>query len=136
MNAPVRPAVLDRDGITRLVHGFYADVRADALLAPVFDDAIGAHWDLHLARMVEFWSTVMLASKSFQGNVFGKHMALEGVTPAHFTRWTGLWQRHTEALFSAEVAREFQGVAWNIARNLFHGYFDQWPGQETVPANT
>lgn len=121
------PAELDRDGIARLVHRFYDDVRADEQLGPIFDGAIGAHWDAHLERMVEFWSTVMLGSKSFQGNVFGKHMVLGGIEPEHFTRWIGLWQRHTCALFPPETAQEFQGVARNIARNLFHGYFDQWP---------
>ena len=34
---------LDADSITALVYGFYADVRADAQLGPLFDRAIGAH---------------------------------------------------------------------------------------------
>ena len=70
-----------REGLTDLVHGFYADVRADAQLGPLFDRAIGAHWDTHLERMVEFWSTVALGTRSFKGDVFGKHMAVDGVAP-------------------------------------------------------
>ncbi|BCN40172.1 hypothetical protein ALDI51_34910 [Alicycliphilus denitrificans] len=54
---------LDSESIAALVHGFYADVRADGQLGPLFDHAIGAHWDAHLARMVDFWSTVMLGAR-------------------------------------------------------------------------
>jgi len=117
----------DSDSVTRLVHEFYADVRADPLLGPVFDGAIGDRWDTHLPRMVSFWSTVMLGARSFQGNVFGKHMALEGVAPAHFAAWLGLWKKHTERLFAPEVAQEFQFVAHGIARNLFRGFFGVFP---------
>lgn len=122
-NAPV-PSV---ETITLLVHGFYADVRGDPLLGPVFNEALHDRWDAHLARLVDFWSTVALGTRSFRGNVFGKHMELEGVTPAHFAAWVGLWQRHTDRLFAPDVARELQVVAHGIARNLFRGYFGNDP---------
>ena len=109
--------------LTALVHGFYADVRADPLLGPVFEGALQERWEPHLARMVDFWSTVALGSKTFRGNVFAKHMALSGVTPAHFAAWVRLWGEHTTRLFAPEVALELQTAAHGIARNLFHGYF-------------
>ncbi|NMM75195.1 globin [Rhodococcus sp. SRB_17] len=115
------------ESLTALVHGFYADVRADALLGPVFEEALRDRWEPHLARMVDFWSTVALGSKRFSGNVFAKHMALEGVTPAHFAAWVRLWGEHTERLFEPEVARELQATAHGIARNLFQGYFGTRP---------
>ena len=34
------------DSITALVHGFYADVRADPLLGPVFEEAGIAHQEM------------------------------------------------------------------------------------------
>jgi hemoglobin len=114
---------LDRDSIQTLVHQFYADVRADPVLGPVFDNAIGDRWDVHLARMVEFWSTVMLGEHNFQGNVFGKHMALSGIEPDHFRRWLGLFFATTERLFEPQVAQEFQVVGKRIAHSLQYGYF-------------
>jgi hemoglobin len=122
LDAPVK-----RQQLHRLVHAFYADVRADERLGPVFDGAIGAHWDEHLERMVEFWGTVMLGTRSFRGNVFGKHMALEGVEPAHFLRWITLWHAHTGRLFATPIAQQLQQTAEGIARNLFAGYFDRFP---------
>jgi hemoglobin len=115
------------ESITQLVHAFYADVQRDPLLGPVFEKALHGQWDAHLVRLVEFWCSVMLGTHGFRGNVYQKHMALDGVTPAHFTAWVGLWQLHTRAVFSPEVAQEFQRTAHGIARNLFRGYFDRDP---------
>ena len=115
------------ESLTELVHSFYADVRADPLLGPVFEAALRDRWEPHLARMVDFWSTVALGSKSFRGNVFSKHMALQGVTPAHFAAWVRLWGQHTDRLFEPDVARELQITAHGIARNLFQGYFGTRP---------
>lgn len=82
--------MIDRSKIETLIHDFYSDIRRDALLGPVFAGAIGDDWGVHLGRMVEFWSTVMLGTRSFSGNVFGKHMAIAGVRAEHFLRWLTL----------------------------------------------
>lgn len=109
--------------IATLVHEFYDGVRADPELGPVFDAAIGDHWDPHLARMVDFWSTVMTGSRNFQGNVYGKHMLLNGVTPEHFQRWLQLFVATTNRLFAPADAAEFQIVARRIAASLQLGFF-------------
>lgn len=126
-SSPGTRGPLSRERLSTLVHRFYADVRADALLGPVFEDALHDRWEPHLERMVEFWSTVALGSRSFTGNVFGKHMALSGVTPAHFSHWVRLWKDNTERLFEPDVAHDLQVTAHGIARNLFHGYFGEMP---------
>ena len=133
---PNEPTV---QSLTELVHSFYADVRADPLLSPVFEEALRDRWEPHLARMVDFWSTVALGSKRFRGNVFTKHMALQGVTPAHFAAWVRLWGEHTNRVFTPEVAQELQLAAHGIARNLFQGYFGTQPtfaGDEKIQSNT
>ena len=43
--------------IERLVRGFYAKVRQDAVLAPIFDARI-RDWEPHLEQMFAFWSSV------------------------------------------------------------------------------
>jgi hemoglobin len=115
---------LTTESIATLVHEFYEGVRADPELGPVFEAAI-EDWEPHLARMVEFWSTTMLGTKSFQGNVYGKHMALPGVQPAHFERWVALFQATVDRLFEPAVAQEFRTVASRIAQSLQYGFFGQ-----------
>lgn len=70
-----------------------------------------------------FWSDVMLGTKTFQSNVFGKHMALSGVTPAHFQRWLDLFDATARRLFAPVVADEFLLVATRIAASLQYGFF-------------
>lgn len=115
---------LNAESISTLVHEFYAGVRADPELGPVFNAAID-DWEPHLARMVEFWSTTMLGTRSFQGNVYGKHMALPRVQPQHFQRWLALFQASVDRLFEPAVAEEFRIVASRIAQSLQYGLFGQ-----------
>lgn len=114
---------LNTASITMLVDEFYDAIRADPELLPVFGAAIGSNWAPHLARMVDFWSSVMLGTKSFQGNVFGKHMLLEGVTPDHFVRWLALFEATSTRLFAPAVAQQFQLTARRIAGSLQYGFF-------------
>ena len=119
------PLPLNPDSIATLVHDFYDGVRADPELGPVFEAAIGNNWTPHLARMVDFWSTVMLRQRGFQGNVYGKHMLLSGITPEHFQRWLTLFIATTDHLFAPADAQEFQTVARRIAGSLQYGFFGE-----------
>ena len=74
---------------------------------------------------------MLLGSRSFKGNVLGKHMQLQGITPAHFAAWVRLWNEHTALLFAPEVAHGLQAAAHGVARNLFRGYFGELPGFAT-----
>jgi hemoglobin len=118
---------IDRTQLEQLVHDFYASVRRDPELGPIFERIVGDHWGPHLARMVEFWCTVMLNSHTFKGNVFGKHMALEGIRPGHFLRWLTLWNEHTAERFAGDTLERLQDTARGIARNLFYGFFGIFP---------
>ena len=67
------PALLDR---------FYARVRADAELGPVFNDAVG-DWDHHMATLADFWSSVMLTSGRYKGQPVPAHLKhRERINPA------------------------------------------------------
>lgn len=114
---------LNTASITALVYEFYDDVRADPELFPIFDAAIGSNWGPHLDRMVDFWSTVMLGSKSFQGNVYGKHMLLTGINKDHFVRWLSLFEATSSRLFKPELAKDFQITAQRISNSLQYGFF-------------
>ena len=118
-------AELNRAAIAQLVHEFYDAVRRDPELHIIFEAAIGADWDPHLARMVEFWCTVMLATRDFTGNVYGTHMELDHVVPDHFRRWLSLFDSTAHRLFTPELAGEFLVVARRIAASLQFGMFNQ-----------
>lgn len=129
------PVTSTRADLARLVHAFYVDVLADEQLGPVFAPFAGERWPQHLERMVEFWCTTLLHSRSFRGNVLRKHVdLLPRLQPAHFDRWLALWARHTDQSLSRGDAVRLQETARGIARNLHLGCFGSLPAWADAPA--
>jgi hemoglobin len=116
---------IDEGLICTLVHGFYAKVRNDPELGPIFVRVIGDDWDVHLAKMCDFWSSVMLTTGRYRGNPMIAHMRLKAVRPLHFERWLTLFRQTTQEICSPELAVVFISRAENIARSLQLGMFFQ-----------
>ncbi|HYF22545.1 MAG TPA: group III truncated hemoglobin [Caulobacteraceae bacterium] len=107
---------VDEETLIELVGRFYAEVRRDPQLGPVFEAAVD-DWDRHLWLLVDFWSSVMLTSGRYHGRPVPAHMKLP-IEPAMFDRWLALWAETTGELFTPEIAQRFQHKARNIARSL------------------
>jgi hemoglobin len=107
---------VDEAMIERLVHSFYAKIREDALLAPVFDARI-RNWDLHLQRMCAFWSSVALMSGRYHGSPMTKHLPLP-VDAAHFDRWLALFEETARKVCPPEAEAHFVERARHIAESL------------------
>ena len=113
------PAELTEDDIRRLVEHFYARVRRDELLGPVFNAKIPeGHWPQHLSHIQDFWSSVFLKSGRFNGNPLAKHILLSGLTPAHFTHWLELFQDTAETVLDPTSAIQFAAMANRIGKSL------------------
>ena len=117
------PSVITEETIRALVHGFYAKVRTDEELGPIFARVIGADWDPHLEKMCAFWSSVMLTSGRYKGSPMLAHMRLKMITPAHFERWLSLFRATAAELFEPGIAGAFIGRAELIAKSLQLGMF-------------
>ena len=111
--------------IVQLVDTFYARVREDAVLGPVFEEKLAGHWHEHMPRMYAFWTKVLLDTGEFQGNVFGKHMALSGIGREHFVRWLTLFRMTAIEVFGTEDSAEAVVVANRIASSLQLGFFGE-----------
>jgi truncated hemoglobin YjbI len=109
--------------IVQLVDTFYARVRDDAVLGPVFDAKLAGHWHEHMPRMYGFWTKVLLGTGEFQGNVFGTHMALSGIETEHFVRWLTLFRMTALEVLGDDGAAEAMLVAQRIASSLQLGFF-------------
>jgi hemoglobin len=115
--AHMREAVgVDEALIAAVVHGFYADVRADALLGPIFEARI-ADWGPHLEQMCAFWSSVMLMSGRYHGQPMPKHTPLP-VDAAHFDRWLALFEAAARRIAPTDAAEAFIERARRIAQSL------------------
>ena len=125
--------------IERLIHGFYADVRADPLLAPIFAAKI-TDWAPHLAQMCDFWSSVMLMSGRYHGQPMPKHTPLP-IEAAHFDRWLALFEAAARRLCPRAAADALVERAGRIGESLELAMAAERgqllaPGERLKPANT
>lgn len=117
--AAARAIGIDEELITRLVHAFYGKIRQDALLGPVFATKV-SDWDTHLARMVAFWSSVMMSSGDYRGQPMPKHVVLP-IDARHFDHWLALFQETAKEICPAQAAAAFVERAGRIAQSLEMG---------------
>jgi hemoglobin len=120
---------IEEEALTVLINIFYAKVREDDLIGPVFNRAI-ADWPEHLAKLQSFWSSVMLTSGRYKGRPLPAHVRhAESISAASFERWLGLWRETTDELFEPGPAAALQEKAERIAESLSLGIdFHRDPG--------
>ena len=118
---------IDEQGLRRLVALFYARVREDADLGPIFNAAI-SDWPEHLEKLNAFWSSVMLTSGRYKGNPVAAHLKhRDSIDQALFDRWLALWVRTTEEVMPPAAAAALQAKAARIAESLQLALFFKLP---------
>lgn len=107
--------------IADMVDDFYARIQRDAVLGPIFDAHID-NWPAHLSRMKLFWQAVLHNSGAYSGSPMQKHIAIGGLTEAHFARWLSLFDQTLAALEPHPDATALvAGKARMIAGSLLNG---------------
>lgn len=113
------PELLDEAMIHAVVHGFYADVRRDPLIGPIFNAAIAPEeWPAHLDKLCDFWSATLLRTDRYGGRPLPPHLRIPGLGEAHFRRWLSLFRDTVERLCPGDVAALFMDRALRIAHSF------------------
>ena len=102
--------------INDLVDQFYAKVRLDPQIGPVFNEAI-QDWPAHLALLKNFWSSVLLGAGLYRGNPLATHLNLP-LEPVHFRRWLQLFEETAGEVMPPAHARIVVQKSHMIARNF------------------
>ncbi len=123
---------LDEDILTELVHRFYARVRDDDVLGPIFAAQI-TDWGPHLARMVAFWSSVALMTGRYHGAPVPAHTRLP-INAAHFDRWLALFRQTAQDVCTPTGAAHVIERAERIARSLNMAVEQAQSGPDAIPA--
>jgi hemoglobin len=119
-NAPGLAAGVTEPMIRDLVHAFYAEVRRDPLLGPIFAARID-DWDAHLDKLCAFWSSVVLMTGRFKGRPMPAHVAIAEISVAHFERWLALFRATARSVCPEPAAALFVDRAERIAESLYLG---------------
>lgn len=106
------------EDIKLLVDSFYAKVRQDELIGPIFDEHIQDRWPEHLEKMYTFWETVLLGNHTYYGSPFPPHAKLP-VEKEHFERWLSIFMQNLDEHFEGKKADEAYWRAEKMA-NMFH----------------
>ena len=115
--------------LQRLVDAFYAKVRQDAVLGPLFNAAV-EDWPEHLEKLGAFWSSVMRTTGRYKGSPMGAHLRhASAIRPEMFERWLALWRETAaQALVPADAAAVIE-KAERIAESLKLALFFRMPPQ-------
>jgi hemoglobin len=104
--------------IERLVRDFYARVRNDDRLGPIFESRIGDDWEPHLQTMISFWSSLMLTTGRYSGRPLQKHLALKTIRPEDFDIWLRLFEESAVEIGGERVAGAFLVKANRVAASF------------------
>jgi hemoglobin len=118
--APGTASGVDEAMIARQVHTFYSRVREHPRLGPVF----AAHvedWDAHLAKLCDFWSSVVLMTGRFKGSPMAAHAGATEIQSSDFSVWLELWRQVAREVCPPAAADLFIAKAEMIGESLRQG---------------
>ena len=109
---------ITEESLAELIPAFYARVRQDPLIGPLFNEAIH-DWPEHLGKLTAFWSSVMLTSGRYKGSPMVAHLRhIDSIKPVMFERWLEIWAETTADLIPPEAAAALQAKAARIGESL------------------
>ena len=107
---------IDEAMIRALVTTFYAQVRKDPLIGPIFETKIG-DWGHHMGKLCAFWSSVVLMTGRYHGQPMQAHLCLP-VESKHFARWLEIFEMTARDTCPSKAADVFIDRARRIADSL------------------
>ena len=103
--------------IRRLVARFYAAVRRDELLGPIFEAAIH-DWDSHLVTMRNFWASAVYRTGDYSGNPLAVHRRFTTLGHHHYERWLSMWLGTVEREVAGSRREPFTRLAARMAETM------------------
>lgn len=102
--------------LRQLLHHFYADVRQDEVIGPLFNARIH-DWPSHLDKIGNFWARQTGGPSNYAGGFGSAHLSM-GLQPEHFQRWLGLWERNCRQHLEPVAADWMIARAHDLGNNL------------------
>ena len=104
------------EGILEFIRPFYMDIRQHEILGPIFNAHI-PDWDIHLAKIADFWALQTGGPSSYRGGFAGAHLRI-GIKPEFFEHWLALWDFNCQRQLKPEVGEKMSAIAHELGRRL------------------
>jgi hemoglobin len=105
--------------IRDVIHSFYDKVRRDAVLAPIFEPAIGRHWDHHIEKVYLFWLTATRLGSGYAArNFLPAHMRHRSIGVVELSRWLSLFEETLHERCPPEMSEVLLDIANRMAENI------------------
>ncbi|WP_338733506.1 group III truncated hemoglobin [Mangrovimonas cancribranchiae] len=119
--------IKNRDDIKLLVSSFYDKIRAHAILAPFFENAI-TDWEAHIEKLTDFWEASLFLKTKFYGNPLQAHIEVDrnnnhSITQEHFGLWLNLWINTIDTLYKGDYAENAKSKARKMASFMYINIF-------------
>lgn len=111
--------ITDKTDVAKLVTAFYAKVRKEETLGPIFNGMI-TDWDAHLELLTRFWSMQLMFERNYDGNPIEIHRKVDVYTRGtinenHFGKWLNLWVQTLDNMYTGENAEILKNRARKMA---------------------
>ncbi len=105
--------------IRRLVPAFYARVRRDPILRPVFDGIIGDNWPTHIETVCSFWLYATRLDRHYNTrNFVPAHMKRPAIRADLLPRWFSIFAETARELCAPAQADVLIDIAQRMADTL------------------
>jgi len=112
----------NRNDISILVNKFYAKIRKNELLGPIFTAHIAKdEWAPHLSKLTDFWEMRLFGINNFKGNPSEAHKGVDkslkhSIDETHFNQWLELWFETIDEMYEGELADRAKAAASKMAK--------------------
>lgn len=118
----------NREDVSLLVRAFYAKVRRDELLGPIFNGII-TDWEEHLEKLTDFWENNLFFVDKYRGNPRTAHIKVDRqmdntIESGHFGRWLNMWFETIDEKFEGVLADRAKTNARKMSTHLFLKIFE------------
>lgn len=127
----------NREDIRILVDAFYAKIRTEETLGPIFNGHIpNDQWPIHLSKLTDFWETNLFGIPKFKGSPSQKHVKVDAnmghtISQVHFGKWLQLWFETIDELYEGPLAIKAKESARKMATGQFLTIWNNRPEQKT-----
>jgi hemoglobin len=117
--------IQNREDVNKLVNTFYATIKKDDFLGPIFNRMIPEeNWEAHLIKLTDFWETNLFNVMKFKGNPMVAHQRTDkthnySIEQKHFVYWLKLWFKTIDSLFDGDKAEMAKERARRMSTHLF-----------------